>query len=154
MSAYNLKTIKRGYYKLINPEKYCGDNLVNGLVLYRSGLELRAFEIFDNSSNILEWSSECVIVPYIAYDNKPHRYIVDVYIKKKMSDGIIKEFLAEIKPYDFLIPPKPKKRKTKKFLSLVENYSINKAKWEAAKKYAESKGWIFTILTEKDLYKK
>jgi len=31
-------------------------------------------------------------------------------------------------------------------------YTINNAKWEAAKQACESRGWLFRIITEKEIF--
>jgi hypothetical protein len=37
---------------------------------------------------------------------------------------------------------------------VVKTWVVNKAKWEAAKRVSDAKGWEFKILTEDDLFKK
>ena len=150
MSVYNTKTIKTGYYTVINTDKITNKNKV---LFYRSGLEKKFMRICDHSKNILKWSYEEVVIPYkklYQTDNKIHRYIMDFWIKKTVGKKI-KQYLVEIKPYDFLSPPKPQKRRTRKYVELVENYSTNVAKWDQANKYCIQKGWDFAIITEKDL---
>jgi hypothetical protein len=49
-----------------------------------------------------------------------------------------------------MMPERGRKQK-KTFITEATTYVINQAKWEAAKKYADKRGWKFTILTEKDL---
>lgn len=148
---YNKKTLKTGWYHVVNTDKFKNKN--NTKLYYRSGLEKRFAEICDHSKNISEWKYEEHIIPYKKTygDGKTNFYIIDFWLKKKMSNGEVKEFLVEIKPYDFLTPPKNPKRKTKRYLELLENYSKNVSKWSYANEYAKQNGMEFAIITEKDL---
>jgi hypothetical protein len=104
----------------------------------------------DENPNVISWNSEEVIIPYISpKDNRPHRYFMDFWFASKTSDGSVKEFLVEIKPYNQTKPPIPKKRVTQSFKNAVDTYGVNIAKWEAAAAYAKSRGFIFRVLTEK-----
>jgi len=139
---------KQGIYKPVDKNKYIGIKLPK----YRSSWELKFFQWCDRNINVLEWSSESVVVPYISpVDGRPHRYFVDNAIAIK-EDDIIKRYLVEIKPYKQTIPPKESKRKKKSTL-LYEHmtYSVNQCKWKAARKYAKSKNMEFIILTENEL---
>jgi hypothetical protein len=78
--------------------------------------------------------------------NKIHRYFVDLKITTK--DG--KTWLIEIKPEKETKEPKPRK-KTKRYIKEVMTYIKNQSKWEAAKEYAENRGWKFDIWTEKTI---
>ena len=150
MAVYNVKTLKQGKYSPVNRKKYVGKNIDK--IIYRSGLELKLMKIVDNSESILEWSSEEVIIPYIKpTTGRIHKYFMDFFIKKKLPDGTIKDYLVEVKPFDMLRPPKVPKRKTKRYFELIEAYSVNSAKWEAAKIFAEKNNMVFTIMTEKSL---
>ena len=139
---------KQGFYKLINPAKYDGNV---DQVVFRSGLEYRYFRYLDLNNDILMWGSETVVVPYVSLDGRYHRYFVDLYTKVKNKNNEIKEFICEIKPYDFTIPPKEQKRKTKQWKEKYKNYLINQAKWDAATQFAEKNGWKFIVLTERDI---
>jgi hypothetical protein len=62
--------------------------------------------------------------------------------------------LLEVKPAAQTVEPKASKRKTKRYINEVFTYGINQAKWEAASQYAQSKGWEFKLITEKELFNK
>ncbi len=110
-------------------------------------------KLCDNNSNILEWSSEEVIIPYKSpIDNRFHRYFVDFWIRQKNKDGKIVEKLIEIKPKKYTKPPSKQKKITKRYVSEVRTWGINNAKWEAAKKVCTKKGWEFLILTEDHIH--
>jgi hypothetical protein len=104
----------------------------------------------DESSSILKWSSEEVVIPYISpKDNLPHRYFMDFWVKSNTKNGV-KEFLFEIKPWSQTqLPNPPKSRKSSKYIKEVETYLVNQAKWESAAAFAKSKNMTFKVITEK-----
>ena len=121
----------KGKYRPTHPSKYRG-NPTN--IIYRSLWELKFMKYCDSNSNILEWGSEEVIVPYRSpIDNRYHRYFPDFYIKVKENTGTIKRMIIEIKPQKQCIEPKVQ------------------AKWEAAKEFCEDRKWEFKVLTENEL---
>lgn len=107
----------------------------------------------DRNPDVIFWSSEEVIVPYTnPFDDSLHRYFPDFVVWKKLKDGIIQISMIEIKPHAQSIPPKiPVNVKSKKYLREVQTWGINSAKWAAARRYCVKRGWIFQILTEKEL---
>lgn len=122
-------------------------------IFARSSWELRFMIWCDYNKNILQWSSESFIVPYISpIDNKAHKYYVDNHIVFKKPNGEIAKYLVEIKPERQTMPPvhTPRKRKSS-LLYEQATYSVNQAKWKAAKEFAKVRGMDFIILTEKDL---
>lgn len=144
----NSTRYKQGFYKPINPEKYKGK--VKQIV-YRSSWELKMFFKMDRDEDVIQWSSEEVVIPYRSpKDNKYHRYYMDIWCKK--ADG--KEYLYEIKPHSQTKPPVKGKKKEATFLNECLTYSVNKAKWDAAEAYAEKRGMEFLIITEKILNEK
>jgi hypothetical protein len=139
----------KGVFKPKNPQKYNGDPTN---IIYRSSWELKYMMYLDSHENVLNWSSEEVIVPYRSpIDNKVHRYFPDFVVKMKNVKGMIETIMVEIKPYDQTKPPKAQTKKTKRYINEVYTWGINSAKWESAKKYCENKGWKFVVLTENEL---
>ena len=139
----------KGKYRPSVPSKYRG-NPTN--IIYRSLWELKFMKYCDSNSNILEWGSEEVIVPYRSpIDNRYHRYFPDFYIKVKESTGKIKRMIIEIKPQKQCVEPKVQKRKTKSYVYQVCEYARNQAKWEAAKEFCEDRKLEFKVLTENEL---
>ena len=131
----------KGKYRVVNTHKYRGD--LNN-VIYRSHWEKACFLWCDRNSNVREWSSEEVIIPYYYdVDKKYHRYYMDLKIVFEN-----KTVLVEIKPEAQTQPPKGKRR-TKKYISEGYTYVKNMNKWEAANEYAKDRGWEFQIWTEK-----
>ena len=124
---------------------------IGAKAIYRSGLELKFFRFCDNNKNILKWSSEDVVVPYVSpVDGKVHRYFVDNYIMVK-EGNVVKNYLVEIKPFRQTKPPTTKYRKKQHLIYEQKQWAVNTSKWESARKYAKQKGWEFIIITEKDL---
>ena len=80
------KTYK-GFFKPKNPSKYKGnpDNII-----YRSSWERQVMKWLDENTNVIEWQSEEVAVPYISpVDNRYHRYFPDFIAKMKRPEGHI-----------------------------------------------------------------
>jgi hypothetical protein len=140
---------KQGIFKPANAAKYLGSSYP----MYRSGWELKFFRWADLNENIICWGSENIIVPYInPLDGKVHRYFVDNFVVFKDNKGDKKKFLIEIKPSKQVAKPEPSSRKKKStILHEQTTWITNQAKWEAAKKWADKKGYSFIILTEKEL---
>lgn len=131
-----------------NKEKY----RANDYPRYMSSWELKLFRWCDENSDVLEWSSENIIIPYLnPITGRTHNYIVDAVIKLKTPNGI-KKFLVEVKPYKQTIPPDPNKpAKSKSQIYERLNFIKNKAKWDAAKSWCNKKDFEFVILTEHHL---
>ena len=140
----------KGKYKIKNPNKYLG-NPTN--IIYRSLMERRFMEWCDSNDKCYKWSSEEVVIPYISpIDNKQHRYFPDFLIQTPKG-----WFLIEVKPLTHSRPPKKlvvenlELKKKRRYIKSVQTWLVNEAKWKAATKVCEKKGWSFQILTEKQL---
>lgn len=150
------REFKQGFYKPINSSKCLNKTSPE----YRSDLERKLMYVLDRNPNIIQWSSEKVIIPYVhpvksAKSGVPEyaRYFVDFYIKLKIGETI-KEFLVEVKPHSQT--QKPTVHGNKKQSTIIyENtmWAINQSKWSAAKKYCEKKNYQFIIITEKNIDK-
>ena len=139
---------KQGIFRPINKDKFIGE-----FAIFRSSYERKFMLWADKNPNVLEWSSERIIIPYKSpLDGKIHRYFIDNYMAIKEGNNI-KKYLIEIKPFSQTQKPKPSNRK-KQSTVLYENtqWVINQAKWEAAKKFAASRNAEFLLLTEKELF--
>lgn len=136
-----------GLYHPTNREKYLGDHVP----IYRSSWEHRVMYFLDNNPGIIKWGSEMVQIPYISpIDGKMHRYFVDFYAETVGVNGP-KRFLIEVKPKKQLEPPKTKNRSRKTVLTEMTQFVVNKAKFEAAEKYAQKYGYGWYIFTEDDI---
>jgi hypothetical protein len=139
----------QGIFRPKNPKKYVGDS--NNIV-YRSSWECRVMNWFDQNDDIVSWASEELIVPYKSpIDNRFHRYFPDFIVKVKTRDGTMKTLMIEVKPKKQTVPPEPRKRVTKQYVTEVTTYGVNQAKWKAAHEYCLDRGWEFKIMTEEHL---
>lgn len=142
------KDLYQGKFSPRNPAKYRGD-ITN--IVYRSGYELKFMNWCDLNSDVIEWGSEEIYIPYRSpLDNKVHRYFVDFFVKIQSKESV-RICLIEVKPFRFTQEPKIPKRRTKRFIQEVKQWGVNLAKWEAAKDFCENRKWEFMIITEKDL---
>ena len=131
-----------GKYTVKNPNKYRGDPT---MVQYRSLWERNVMKHLDNSTNVVSWSSEEVVIPYrYDGDGRVHRYFVDFFVE--YSSG--QKLLIEVKP--FKETQLPKGKKTKRYLNEAMTYVKNQNKWKAAEEFAKDRGWHFVIWTEKN----
>lgn len=146
---------KSGKYYPVNPEKYIGDTYN---IIYRSSWEYKFCQYCDINPNITKWSSEPTCIPYWSpVDKKEHKYYVDYYIQVKKGD-VYENWLIEIKPEDqYSLSSRPvlegnvTEKKLKNYNYKLKTWIINRAKFEAATRYAESRGYKFGAINEKFL---
>ena len=111
-------------------------------IVFRSGMELRLFKHMDARQNVLSWSSEETVIPYVSpLDNRLHRYFVDVKATILLNNGTTKTFLIEVKEKSQTKPPNPPKpgKKKTRFLKESVTYAVNSVKWETARKVCAKK---------------
>jgi hypothetical protein len=139
----------KGKFRPKFPEKYKGDPTN---IIYRSLWERNCMIYFDQNPNVLNWSSEEIIIPYKSpIDGKWHRYFPDFVIKVRNKYNQTETFVIEVKPYKETKEPEIKKRITKQYLYEVQTWGINSAKWNAAKEFCDDRKWKFKIITEREL---
>ena len=138
----------KGRFKPKHYKKYKGDPTK---IIYRSMWELRFMKYCDKTPNILEWSSEEIIIPYRGLDRRVHRYFPDFWIKYKNAKGQIVKEIIEVKPKAQTKKPTKKGKHYGKYLREARTYAINQAKWEAAEEYCLDRGYKFRIITEDHL---
>ena len=137
---------RQGIFVPKNTSKFIGTK-----AFYRSGLELKFMRFCDSNTNVLKWGSENVIIPYISpIDNKVHKYYVDNFVVIQ-EGSLIKKYLIEIKPSKQTMPPVTKYKKKEHLLYEQHAWAKNSAKWVAARAFCKQKGFLFLILTEKEL---
>ena len=101
----------------------------------------------DQTPSVVEWGSEEIAIPYISpVDGKRHRYYPDFYVKVNN-----KKYMVEVKPFKQTKEPKTQKKVTKRYITEVVTWSVNKAKWKAASEFCKDYGWEFMLITEKEL---
>lgn len=148
--------IRQGYYKPKNPQKYKGDP---AQIIYRSGWEFKFFKFCDENPMVLEYSSEPVGIDYWnTVTKKQCKYWIDGYMKTQNKSGEIKEWLIEVKPNKYILPPSPPTRLTEKqtysYIRHAKMFLINTDKFKAAKAYAKAHNMKFGIITENFLFGK
>lgn len=150
MKKKKYRQYKQGLYKPTNTQKYTG----KGTPRYLSGWELKFFRWCDQNPNVIEWSSESVVIPYVnPLTGRTHRYMVDNRVVIREGKQIVK-YLIEIKPKRQTRRPTSHGNK-KQSTMLYENieYVRNQAKWAAAKKWCDKHGYKFEIVTEDELFR-
>ena len=141
--------IHKGFFRPKNPKKYKGDP---DNIIYRSGWEAKFMSYLDGHPDVLEWSSEEIVVPYLSpLDGRMHRYFPDFKVKRKDIRGKVETFVIEIKPKKQTAPPTKQTKLTKRYIMEVKTWGINSSKWDAANKFCKERGWKFLIMTEDDL---
>ncbi len=143
---------KQGWFTPRHPEKYIGDL---EKIRFMSSWELHTHRFLDNNPNILKWSSESIVIPYVKpTDNKVHRYFPDYFVLYRNRKGQLVREIWEVKPLSQTKKPRATKRKSAK-TRLYEDltYAINISKWETAKKFCDKYGMTFRIMTERDIYR-
>ena len=146
-SGRALGNYSKGRYKPKNLQKYKGNATT---IVYRSSWEHQFCIWCDSSKDILEWSSEEIVIPY--YDQvseKRRRYFVDFMVK--FADG--NTYLIEIKPKAQTSPPVQGRKTEATFLKEVKTFGVNQSKWSAADEYAKDRGMLFKVFTETELEK-
>ena len=138
----------QGFYTLRNPQKYKGDP---NRVFFRSSWECACFKKFDEHPDIIQWASEEVAIPYTnPFDGTLHRYFPDMIIWKREGKEI-KVYMIEVKPLGQVTQPIKGNKTQKRYLTEVQTWGVNQAKWASARRWCSKRGWTFQILTEKDL---
>jgi hypothetical protein len=128
-----------------NPQKYVGNP---NNIQCRSSWEIAVCKFFDLSTSVIRWASEEISVPYISpVDGRVHRYFPDFIVSYLDARGNIQQEIVEVKPLKesderFAKTPVDKSR-----------FLVNKAKWEAAAKFASSNGMSFRVITELSIFK-
>ena len=171
MSIKSLKpnsnsTYKQGYFKPSKPEKYIGDP---NQIIYRSAWEFKFCTWCDTHPNIKKWGSEPMPIKYMnpckSFINGEFvagisNYWVDFYIIVNKGQGEEK-WIVEIKPKS-QVPTQAQisklaaqinegnrtMKKIQRQNRELKTLLVNRAKFMAAKKFAEERGCKFTICDE------
>lgn len=147
---------KSGLYEPQNPDKYIGD--LNNIIC-RSSYEIRFCKYCDLTDGILKWSSEPISIDYYnPLDKKDHKYNVDAYIQVLQDDGNIQDWIIEVKP-EAHYKNRPKldgnetMKKLKSYNHKMEIWITNQAKFRAAVRWAETRGYRFGVVDENFLFR-
>lgn len=143
----------QGLYMPRNTQKYIGD-IHN--IIYRSSWEKKFCQYCDINPNIIKWSSEPLAIKYWnPIDKKEHNYNIDYYIQIQKGDNV-ENWLIEIKPEDqYALHKRPKEpigniteKKIRNYNEKLKTWITNRAKFEAATRFAESRGYKFGAINE------
>lgn len=138
-----------GKFNPKNTNKYLGDPTN---IWYRSLWERNMMVRLDENTNVIGWSNEEIVIPYLSpVDGRWHRYFPDFFVKIKEDNGNIQSYILEVKPSKQSKPPEQRKRVTKQYIQEVVTWGINEAKWKAADEYCKDRKWKFNVITEHDL---
>ena len=139
---------RQGIFRPNFPLKYKG----TFPIYFRSSYELKFQKWADNNPSVLFWGSETIVIPYQnPLTGRVSRYFTDFNITLQDKQGKVKNFIIEVKPSSQTVPPSQKGKNPKSLMRQQAEYVKNQAKWKAAAQYAENKGMVFTIITEKHL---
>jgi hypothetical protein len=142
---------KQGRFIPQNKDKYKGLTKIH----YRSSWERSVCIYLDNHPHCHSWNFESTFIRYFdPCTKKDRKYIMDFSATFRTKDGTLQTYLIEVKPSRSLNPPKRGRMKERNYLLAVATYKTNQAKWQAAKAFAQKRGYRFIILTEKELYHK
>ena len=135
----------QGIFVPTNPQKYIGKHNPK----YRSGWEFTFMQFCDRNKNIIQWSSESIIIPYIhPLTGKRTNYIPDFLVVYENKHGHQKAEIVEIKPKkQSLIESKVASARDRAVVA------INHAKWASAMAFCKQNGLTFRVLTEDDLFR-
>jgi sarcosine oxidase delta subunit len=135
----------QGFFKPNNPEKYVG-NVAD--IVFRSSYELEFLRRIDNNPDVLKYTSETIKIKYYnPLKQRWARYFVDIFMEV-MENGKRVKYLVEIKPVNQITQPKhTKHKKFQTYLTEMATYSVNQAKWQAAKKWCDQHGCKFVVVT-------
>lgn len=141
--ATKAKKFNQGIFTPKNPEKYIGTTPIE----YRSSWELFFMNFIDTHPSVFQWASESIPIAYVnPFTNGMHTYYPDFFIRYMDKDGNIFSEMVEIKPMSQTLMEKAKRRDDKLAVQ------INHAKWNAAIKWCNERGYKFRVMTEHQLY--
>ena len=148
MAKYN-----QGVFKPMNPRK-C-KNPPNRPIVFRSSWEAMLFKWCDRNTNVVEWSSEQLRIPYLHPMNRTmHIYVPDVWIKVIESNGKMIEKVIEVKPLSetpafAMARFKETGRKPSAYRQGV--LLVNNAKFKSAEQWCKAHNMEFVIMTENEI---
>ena len=138
-----MTNFSKGVFQPKNPNKYVG----NRPPTWRSSWEQVFMTFLDNNDNIMQWGSECVVIPYRhPLDGKMHNYIPDFLITYRTKNNQMRAELIEIKPKKQSVVESKMNSRDRTIVA------INYCKWAAAQKWCKQQGITFRVITEDDLF--
>ena len=140
-----MKRWANGLFEMRNPDKYVGKKTPR----YRSSWEWAFMSFCDNTPSITQGASESKQIPYRnPLSGKNTIYVPDFFIVYNSKKQQRVAELIEVKPSN-----QAKLESVGKNSQNQAAYIVNRAKWEAANKWAKHKGIRFRVITESDIFK-
>lgn len=134
----------QGVFRPVNAEKYVGKRDPR----YRSGWELAFMQFCDTNSNILQWASESIVIPYRhPLTGKMTNYIPDFLVVYRNKNNTMRAEVVEIKPKKQSILESKASNRDRAIVA------VNYAKWDAATKWCRRQGLAFRVITEEDIFR-
>ena len=143
-----------GVYYVQNPEKTNGSTAYQ----FKSKLEKAMMGYCDKNEKVLKWVYEpkkpieyidmTAKDPKTGKQGKKRKYYIDFILTVKTWDNRLQTYYIEVKAHRETQPPSQKSRSLEH-----KTWAKNNAKWDAAKKFCESKGYKFEIVTEREFGK-
>ena len=148
----NFNPNKHTVFVPINKEKYIG----NDYPIMRSEWERKIAQWLDTNQEVVSWSSERLAIEYFdPVRMSKRRYYPDFLAKMVSKNGKEVIYLIEVKPSKETQQPQKSSKKTRKTLLKEQAvWMTNMAKFKAAEMYCRKMGWIFKVLTEKQMFNK
>ena len=126
-----------------NKAKYIGDP---SKILCRSLWERKVCIFLDTNQSILKWAFEGTKIQYVSpVDGKVHNYIPD-FLVQMVRNGKKINYIWEVKPKKQTMLKENAKQKE------IAIFQINMAKWKAAEKFCKDNGFVFEIVTERQIF--
>ena len=147
------RVYKQGFYTPLNLNKCQNTRPLN----FKSKLELKLMGYFDRTPNVVKWSYESVLIPYISpLDGCGHTYHTDFIIHVDSGDDNRYTAIVEAKASCFVPTTNnfaiiKKRRNTPSKSKMLNELIVNKAKFDSAEEYCKKRGWRFVVITEKDV---
>jgi len=133
----------QGKFIPTSPEKYVGTYPI----YFRSSWEFKLMQMLDTHSNIVNWASESIRIPYInPFTNKYSIYVPDFLIVYEDKNGARKAEIVEIKPLKETMLSEAKGARDKAAVAL------NSFKWKAATEWAKQHGLTFRVMNETHIF--
>jgi hypothetical protein len=143
-----------GRYLVKNKFKYKG---IGENPIYKSAHELKMMHWLDTNEKVVFWWYEALRIPYFfSIDGKIHNYVVDFIAHIANNQGVIVKYLIEIKSdSDLLVPKKPSNPTSKNMKTYKNKMMIhirNISKWSAAEQFCKSAGFVWKLLSTRDIF--
>ena len=123
--------------------------------VFKSRMEARVFRWLDLNANVIRWGYEIIDIPYLfQVDGRMHTYITDIYCEIRGNNSKVNRYILEVKPVKETLPPKPANNSPKskaRYQREMFVYIKNSDKWEATRRFCDSKGIKFVEVTDEDI---